>query len=50
MTHSKLTFNTAWSPPEGVVAKLREKFPDLHFNVSMMNQMRNCGVLLNGIL
>ena len=26
-----LTFNTAWSPPEGVIAKLREKFPDVSF-------------------
>ena len=26
-----ITFNTAWSPPEGVVAKLREKFPELTF-------------------
>ena len=31
MTHSKLSFNTAWSPPEGVVEKLREKFPELTF-------------------
>ena len=27
----EITFNTAWSPPEGVVEKLREKFPDLSF-------------------
>ena len=26
-----LTFNTAWSPPEGIVEKLREKYPDLTF-------------------
>ena len=26
-----LTFSTAWSPPEGVVEKLREKYPDLSF-------------------
>ena len=26
-----ITFNTAWSPPEGVIAKLREKFPDVSF-------------------
>jgi len=26
-----ITFNTAWSPPEGVMAKLREKFPDVNF-------------------
>ena len=26
-----ITFNTAWSPPEGVVEKLREKFPELTF-------------------
>ena len=26
-----ITFNTAWSPPEGVMAKLREKFPDVSF-------------------
>ena len=26
-----ITFNTAWSPPEGVIAKLREKFPELTF-------------------
>ena len=27
----EITFNTAWSPPQGVVAKLREKFPELTF-------------------
>ena len=27
----EITFNTAWSPPEGVVTKLREKFPDVTF-------------------
>ena len=26
-----LTFNTAWSPPQGVITKLREKFPDVTF-------------------
>ena len=26
-----ITFNTAWSPPEGVIIKLREKFPDVTF-------------------
>ena len=26
-----LTFNTAWSPPEGVIAKLRDKFVDVTF-------------------
>ena len=26
-----ITFNTAWSPPQGVIAKLREKFPELSF-------------------
>jgi len=26
-----ITFNTAWSPPEGVITKLREKFPDVTF-------------------
>ena len=26
-----LTFNTAWSPPEGIVEKLREKYPELTF-------------------
>ena len=26
-----LTFNTAWSPPEGIVEKLREKYPELNF-------------------
>ena len=26
-----ITFNTAWSPPEGVITKLREKFPELTF-------------------
>ena len=28
----RLTFNTAWSPPEGVMRKLREKFPDVSFS------------------
>ena len=23
------TFNTAWSPPEGVIEKLREQYPDI---------------------
>ena len=27
----EISFNTAWSPPEGVVEKLREKFPELTF-------------------
>ena len=27
-----ITFDTAWSPPEGVVRKLREKFPDVSFS------------------
>ena len=26
-----VTFDTAWSPPEGVMTKLREKFPDVSF-------------------
>ena len=26
-----LTFNTAWSPPEGIVERLREKYPELTF-------------------
>ena len=26
-----LTFSTAWSPPEGIVEKLREKYPELSF-------------------
>jgi len=27
----ELVFNTAWSPPQGVVEKMREKYPDLTF-------------------
>ena len=27
----EIEFQTAWSPPEGVVTKLREKFPELSF-------------------
>ena len=27
----EITFNTAWSPPEGVVEKMREKYPKLTF-------------------
>ena len=27
-----LTFSTAWSPPEGIVEKLREKYPKLNFS------------------
>ena len=27
----RLTFSTAWSPPEGIVEKLREKYPELSF-------------------
>ena len=26
------TFDTAWSPPEGVMTKVREKFPDVSFS------------------
>ena len=26
-----LTFNTAWSPPEGIVEELRSRYPDLSF-------------------
>ena len=26
-----LTFSTAWSPPEGIVAELKERYPDLSF-------------------
>ena len=26
-------FDTAWSPPEGIIHKLREDFPDLHFSL-----------------
>ena len=26
-----VTFDTAWSPPEGVMTQLREKFPDVSF-------------------
>ena len=26
-----LTFNTAWSPPEGVISKLRDMFADVTF-------------------
>ena len=28
----ELTFSTAWSPPEGIIEKLREKYPDLSFS------------------
>ena len=27
----QLTFSTAWSPPEGIVEKLRERYPELTF-------------------
>ena len=27
----ELVFNTAWSPPQGVVEKMREKYPNLTF-------------------
>ena len=27
----RVTFDTAWSPPEGVITKLPEKFPDVSF-------------------
>ena len=27
----ELRFDTAWSPPEGIVERLREKYPDLSF-------------------
>ena len=28
----EIEFDTAWSPPEGIVEKLREKYPDLSFS------------------
>ena len=28
----ELTFSTAWSPPEGVIEKLKDKYPDLSFS------------------
>ena len=28
----ELTFSTAWSPPEGIIAELRDKYPDLGFS------------------
>ena len=28
----ELEFSTAWSPPEGIVEKLKEKYPDLSFS------------------
>ena len=28
----EIEFSTAWSPPEGVVEKLKEKYPDLSFS------------------
>ena len=28
--HIEYIFYTAWSPPEGVIAKLREQYPDVH--------------------
>ena len=27
----ELEFDTAWSPPEGIMEKLREKYPELSF-------------------
>ena len=27
----ELTFSTAWSPPEGIMQELRDKYPDLGF-------------------
>ena len=27
----ELTFNTAWSPPEGVMQELKDRYPDLGF-------------------
>ena len=33
-----ITFNTAWSPPEGVIQNCVKSSQMLHFNVSMMNQ------------
>ena len=27
----ELEFETAWSPPEGIMEKLREKYPELSF-------------------
>ena len=47
----EITFNTAWSPPEGVISKLREKFPDVTFQCFYDEPgCEIAGVLLNGIL
>ena len=27
----EITFNTAWSPPEGIIERLRDKYPELTF-------------------
>ena len=27
----ELTFSTAWSPPEGIIQELKDKYPDLGF-------------------
>jgi hypothetical protein len=32
-TYAKLYFDTAWSPPEGVLDALREKFPNVDFTL-----------------
>ena len=28
----ELTFSTAWSPPEGIMQELKDKYPDLSFS------------------
>ncbi|MBS1722539.1 MAG: hypothetical protein JSS66_05970 [Armatimonadetes bacterium] len=40
-TAFELSFNTAWSPPDGVVKALSEKFPDLLF------KLRSCDPAMN---
>ena len=33
----RVTFNTAWSPPEAIYAKIREKFSDLYVTLSLIH-------------
>jgi hypothetical protein len=42
------TFNTAWSPPEGVIEKLREQYPDVKLQLSMTSQEWKSQDIING--
>ena len=41
----EVQFNTAWAPPQGICRAIREQYPDIDINGSMMNQVKFAGYL-----